>query len=162
MCLSTGGRGGTYPGQLQGAYPPRPSQDGGRYPKVHNPWPGQDGGRGTPRYLPPWPGQDGGKGYLPPPPGQLLATRRAVCFLRSRRRNFLFYIMFSCIRQNKCSTISLTVVKISKLCRHLAWWVIIKGCCNKLFLYNCRLLQHHEFTRESGEILHVQASLSDR
>ena len=54
------------------------------------------------------------------------------------------------------------MVKISKLWRHLTLWVIIKTCWNKLFLCICRLLQHHEFTWESGEILYVQTSLSDR
>ena len=59
---------------------PSPSQVwwGRRYPKVPTPLPRS--GQGGSRYL--------------PPPRQGLATRLAVCLLRSRRRTFLYYREF--------------------------------------------------------------------
>ena len=77
------------------------------YPKVPPPPSQVKMGKTVPQgtYPPPQSGQDGGGGtprYLPPPPGQGLATQRAVCVLCSRRRTFLFYfslvdwVLFSC------------------------------------------------------------------
>ena len=83
---------GTYP-PGQGTYPP--ARSGRGYPKVPTPL-GQVRTGDTPRYLPPGqgtypPSQVRGRGYpkVPTPSGQGLATRRAVCLLRSRRRTFL-------------------------------------------------------------------------
>ena len=98
------GEGGTYPGQVQmgggpqGIYPPpKPGQDEEKgVPQGTYPTGQVRMGRGTPRYLAPWPGQDGGRGYPKvgtPPPSQGLATRRAVCLLRSCRRIFLFSVI---------------------------------------------------------------------
>ena len=101
--VTTGG-GGTPrylppPGQVlmgrgtQGTYPPARSQWGEAVPQGTYPQPDQVlMGEGVPQgtYHPPRPGRDRGRGYpkvsTPHPPGQGLATRRAVCLLRSRRR----------------------------------------------------------------------------
>ena len=81
-----GGRGGTYPGLVQGTYPLPPA-------KVPTP-PIRSGWReGVPQGTYPHPPARSGwgvpQGTYTPPPHQVLATRRVVCLLRSRRRTFL-------------------------------------------------------------------------
>ena len=110
VCLSTGRR----------RYPKVPTPrgqvlTGGGYPNVPTPWP---------RYLPPQPGPNGGKRCpkvpTPPPPTHhgptpvdmtadvVLDTLRSVCLLCSRRRTFLYYIIFRYKpRRNNPSTITI-------------------------------------------------------
>ena len=100
------GGGGTYPGQVQI----------GGYPKVPTPPPPARSGRGR-RYpkvpTPPTPARSGWEdGYpkvlAPPHPGQGLATGRAVCLLRSRRRTFLVCNYFTSMYSPNVSMASCT------------------------------------------------------
>ena len=96
----------SFPGPFQGVpqsfWGVPPARPGWGIPPARTgmvyPWPGQDGV--PPHHVrmgyPPWPDQDG----VPPPPQdraaeRALATRRAVCLLRSRRRTFLLSFAFA-------------------------------------------------------------------
>ena len=72
---------GTPPPSKVGTPPPGQLRMGGTIQGHPRPWPGQDRGRGYPKV------------FVTPPPAAL-ATRRALCLLRSRRRTFLYQVLF--------------------------------------------------------------------
>ena len=56
---------------------------------------------------PPQPGQDGGQGYPVRTTEGVLATRRAVCLLRSGRRTFLYQFSSEFFQENLCDVLPL-------------------------------------------------------
>ena len=102
-----GGGGPKVPTPQPRYLPPGQVRMGEGYPKVPTP---------TAKVPTPWPGQDRGEGvpqgtYLPTP-SQGLATRRAVCLLRSRRRTFLFTKNFLLLCKRRWQR-KYSVVKVS-------------------------------------------------